>query len=115
MHRVHPTTALAPRPSAQTSTVVSSAGGRLFTALAALPAQLLPQQVHVGRQVLLPRSAPAGAASTTRRRQPRRQRFHAPGADAAHDPLCPQSVGGFLASHRMISYRLRVAGLYALP
>lgn len=95
----------------QAGGLLSGAGTRLLAALAALPSHLLPRLVHVGRQVSLPPGTAMAHAKPhhKRRRQQRRQE-----EGAAHDPLCPLAVpAGRLSAHRMISYRLRIAGLYA--
>ncbi|KAL4419133.1 hypothetical protein ABPG77_002646 [Micractinium sp. CCAP 211/92] len=107
-----------------TSVVLGNAGSRLLGALASLP-QLLPQFSHVGRQVKLPpgpigRAAAAAAASCdSAARQHRRGARHGGGLRASqqphsHDPLVPSHVSGRLAAHRMVSYRLRITGLYAI-
>ncbi|KAL4447779.1 hypothetical protein ABPG75_004998 [Micractinium tetrahymenae] len=107
-----------------TSAMLGGAGTRLLTALASLP-QFLPQFSHVGRQVKLPpgpigRAAAAAGASLDRAaRQHRRGARHGGGLRASqqphsHDPLVPSHVSGRLAAHRMVSYRLRITGLYAV-
>ena len=111
-HHQSPTPTLPPLP-AQTSSILSTAGGRLLATLAALPSHLLPRLVHVGRQISLPpgTTGPPGL-ERRRRRRPRQQRGQE--EPQPHDPLCPLAVPpGRLAAHRMISYRLRIAGLYA--
>lgn len=80
------------------SSVLGGPGSRLLAALAALPAHLLPRLVPIGRQVRL------GAAQ-------------APPSKAAavpHDPLVPSQAWGALRQHRVITYRLRIGGLYHL-
>lgn len=116
---------LTPTLRMQTSAVLGSAGSRLLGALAALPL-LLPKFSHVGRQVKLPpgpigRAAAAAAAASSpdsSARQPRRGARHGGSLRASqqphsHDPLVPSHVSGRLAAHRMVSYRLRITGLYA--
>lgn len=77
--------------------VLGGAGVRLLAAIATLPSHLLPQHMHVGRQI----SLPAGAVPRS-----------APPHPHAHDPLVPSHATGRLAAHRMITYRLRIAALY---
>lgn len=86
--------------------MLNSTGARLLVALATLPHRLLPQLVHVGRQVSLPPSVPPRGGVGSRR--PAEQPPQRP-----HDPLVPSHVSGRLAAHRMVSYRLRIAGLYS--
>lgn len=108
----------------QTSAMLGGAGSRLLAALASLP-QLLPQFSHVGRQVKLPpgpigaaAAAAAAAARDGAAWQHRQGARHGAGLRASqqphsHDPLVPSHVSGRLAAHRMVSYRLRITGLYA--
>ncbi len=99
-------------PPLQSGSLLSSAGTRLLAALAALPSHLLPRLVHVGRQVSLP---PRSAAPPLCPMQHRQRQQRQPGEQQPHDPLCPLAVpAGRLSAHRMISYRLRIAGLYAV-
>lgn len=94
--------------------MLSSAGTRLLGILAALPSHLLPRLLHVGRQVSLP---PRTAVPPPAQRQQRRKRRHQQQQreEQPHDPLCPLAVpAGRLSAHRMISYRLRIAGLYTM-
>lgn len=94
--------------AAVASTVMGGAGGRLLSALSALPHRLLPRLVHVGRQVVLPqRQAPAA-----QRRRRREAQAPAPAHDPLGEALCPTHVSGYLSAHRMVSYRLRLADLY---
>lgn len=81
----------------QTVTTLGSTSARLLAALAALPTQVLPRLFHVGRIISLP---PSVAAPATPPRLPH-----------AHDHLAPSHVSGRLASHRMVSYRLRISGV----
>ncbi|KAL4853938.1 hypothetical protein ACK3TF_005174 [Chlorella vulgaris] len=75
-----------------TSSLFSGPGVRLLAAIATLPAHLLPQMRHVGRQI----SLPGGVVQRS------------PGHLHAHDPLVPSHVTGRLAAHRMVTYRLRI-------
>ncbi|KAI3425041.1 hypothetical protein D9Q98_008419 [Chlorella vulgaris] len=79
-----------------TSSLFSGPGVRLLAAIATLPAHLLPQMRHVGRQI----SLPGGVVQRS------------PGHLHADDPLVPSHVTGRLAAHRMVTYRLRIVSLY---
>jgi hypothetical protein len=98
-------------PLLQTLAVLGGAGSRLLAVLTALPRSLLPHLVPVGRQVVLPASAAAQLTHTAATAGAGAGRRPPP----PHDPLVPSHVTGRLAAHRMISYRLRIAGLYTAP
>jgi hypothetical protein len=101
-------------PLLQTLAVLGGAGSRLLAVLTALPRSLLPHLVPVGRQVILPASAAAQLTHTAANAGAGAGR-RPPPPPPPHDPLAPSRVTGRLAAHRMISYRLRIAGLYTAP